>query len=389
MTCVNIGRKNKLQMAAKSKTTAEGSEGYFSSFLDENEKDHFNFVKPKEVVISSGSLALDSLIKIRSGSFVRLCGKGSELGKTSEAFVLARNYMKVMPNSKTLFIKAEARLTPEMQERQDLEFVTEPSKWKAGTVFVFSCNVFETIASAIEGLLPKMKEEGENLCIILDSLDGVILKADREKDIWSGSESVKVAGSALLLKILLRRLALQVVHYDVLFLLTSQYTAEIKLDPYSKAPPRQTDGSGGNAISHQTDTLLVYETKLSGDFILEKPDLKPDPVKNKTIGVYATVNIKKSSTDVSNQKVKIPIKRGRRGCAVWVEKEVADMIVAFELIKRAGAWYKFSEEIIELAKQDGVEIKEQHQGMNAVYEYIENDKAAFDWLYKKVQEIIS
>jgi len=379
-------------MPAKRKedqSSESDSKDMLSAFLKDNEQNHFNYLQPEEQTISSGSLGLDTLIKVRSGSFVRICGKGSELGKTSQCFVFAQNFMDKMEKSKTIFIKSEARLTPEMQKRTGMKFVTSPLDWEYGTVFVFSCNVFETIASLIESILPKMNEAGEKLCIILDSLDGVILKSDKEKNLWGGDENIKVAGVPLLTKILFKRLALKIVHFDALFLITSQYTADIKLDPYSKAPPRQTDGAGGSAINHQSDITLSYQPRYGGDYILEKANEKPDPIKNKSIVVYATVEIKKSSTDVTGSKVRIPIKKGRSGCAIWVEKELVDMIVAFELISKKGAWYSFSDTIIAMAKQDGVEIQPQHQGISSVYEYIENNKEVFEWLLKKVKEIIA
>jgi hypothetical protein len=207
--------------------------------------------------------------------------------------------------------------------------------------------------------------------------------------LWGGDESVKVAGVPLLTKILFKRLALQVVHYDVLFIITSQYTSEIKLDPYAKTPPRQTDGSGGFAINHQSDVTLSYQPRFpSTDIILEKPNEKPDPIKNKKLGVYATVEVRKSPTDVTGHRVRIPIKSDRIGCAIWVEKELVDMIVAFGLVTKRGSWFQFSEEIIDLALKDGVNIKAQHQGMNALYKYVEDDVKAFEWLLQKIKDII-
>ena len=127
-------------MASKKKEDSSNeadSKDMLSSFLKNNEENHFNYLQPEEVTISSGSLGLDTLIKVRSGSFVRVCGKGSELGKTSQCFVFSQNYMDKIEKSKTIFIKAEARLTPEMQKRTGMKFVTDPSDWEYGTVFVF------------------------------------------------------------------------------------------------------------------------------------------------------------------------------------------------------------------------------------------------------------
>ena len=379
---------------AKSKASKEETENVevsskdaLGSLLKLSKGDHYNDVVAKNLPISTGSLLLDSQIKIRSGSVIRLCGAGAELGKTSEAFVLAQNFMNVMPKSKTIYIKAESRLSPEMQKRSGHKFVSNSEDWEYGTVFVWSVNFFETIASTLESLLKTMHEGGEYLCIIWDSLDGTILKSDSQKDVW-GNESVKVAGVPLLTKLLFKRFALPLSHYDALMIITSQYSAAIKIDPYSKDVPRQIEGSGGSSIGHQSDYVLYYHPRYNGDFILEKPDEKPDLVKNKVLGVFSTVEIRKSATDVTGTKLKIPILKGRIGCAIWVEKEVVDMAVQYGQLTRKGAWFSFAQSLIDEAKIDGVEIKEQHQGINGVFDYIDSNRNIFDWLYTKFKKMI-
>jgi len=357
------------------------------ALLTLNKGDHYNNVVAQNLPISTGSLILDSLITIRSGSIIRLCGAGAELGKTSEAFVLADNFHKAFPKGKTIYIKAEARLSPDIQKRSGHKFVTDPKQWEYGTVFVWAVNYFETIASALEDLLKTMHELGEQLCIIWDSLDGTILKSDAQKNVW-GTESVKVAGVPLLSKLLFKRFALPLTHYDALMIVTSQYSANIKIDPYAKDVPRQVEGSGGSAIGHQSDYVLYYCPRYQGDYILEKPDEKPDPVKNKTLGVYSTIEIRKSGTDVTGTKVKIPISRNRVGSAIWVEKEVVDMAMQFGQLTRKGAWYSFSDSLVEEAKKDGVEIKVLHQGLNGVFEYVGENKEVFSWLLNKFKSLI-
>lgn len=382
-------------MAAKKKEeesapeSGSRSKGLLNSFLKEKKDSHYNFVESQSKFISTGSLQLDSLIKIRTGSIVRLAGKGSELGKTSQSLVLAKNYMDAMPKSKTLFIKAEARLSPEMVARSGHKFTNKSEDWEYGTIFVYSGNIFEDVADLIEKLLPAMHDEGEHLCIIIDSLDGLILRDDNEKSLWGGKESMKVAGIPLLSKALFRRISLQINHFDALMLITCQYSTPIKLDPYSKVPERQTDAAGGNSINHQSDITLSYSTRNNSDYIYEHPEIKPDPVKNRCIGVYATIDIKKSSTDVTGSRVKVPIAKGRIGNAIWREKEVVDMLISFELISRKGAWYNFNESFIQQAIKEGVEIQPQHQGMNSVYKYIEDNKLVFEWLYAKMLALIS
>lgn len=381
-------------MAKSKKESIDNEESKSSSksvmgdIMEETKDDHFNDIIPENKIISSGSLRLDSLAKFRSGSVIRLCGAGAELGKTSQAFVFAENFMKVFPKAKTLFIKAEARLTPEIQTRSGLKFVTKAEDWDYGTVFIWSINIFEPIANSLEKLIPSMHENGEKLAVIWDSLDGTILKGDSQKDVW-GNESVKVAGVPLLTKLLFKRLGHAITHFDVLLMITSQHSASIKIDPYSKDVPRQIEGSGGSSIGHQSDYVLYYTPRYNGDYILEKPDDKPDMVNNKVLGVYASVEFRKSSTDVTGTKVRVPIRKGRVGSAIWVEKEVIDLAISFGLLTRKGAWFSFNAELIEQAKESGIEMKEQHQGLPNVFQYLEANKPQYEWVLAKLKRLIS
>jgi hypothetical protein len=380
-------------MAAKKKeeeteVNENASKNALNSLLKSTEDDHFAFIDSQSSIISTGSLQLDSYVKIRSGDIVRLCAKGAELGKTSEAFVIAQNYLDTIPKSKAIYIKSEARLSPEIQRRSGHKFVTRAEDWNYGTVFVFPCNIFETIAKLLEDLLKEMRKSGEHLCIIWDSLDGVILRNDYTKEVWDGKESPKVAGVPLLSKLLFRRFALPLNYYNGLMIVISQYSAEIKLDPYSKDPPRQNSGSGGSSINHMSSYTLSYGPRYNKDLILENDNQPADPVKNKIIGVYATVEITKSGTDTSGTKVRVPIKKGIIGSAIWVSKEVVDICLQWELIKRSGAWYKFSEDFLAAAKLDGVELKESFQGLTSVYDYVESNEDIMMWMKEKAKSLI-
>jgi hypothetical protein len=362
------------------------SNNLLETLLKQNKDSHYNEVIPLNKHISTGSLILDSYVKIRSGGVVRLVAKTPESGKTSESFVLAENYMKEMDKAKALYVKAEGRLSPEMQARTGLKFVNTPQEWDYGTVFVLSCNVFEVVSEFIMKLSKQMHEEGEHLVIIIDSLDGLILKKDLEVKGVDGNQMV--AGVPKLTKLLFRHLALPIAHYDILLLITGQYSADIKLDPYAPNVPRMGDSAGGSSVPHQCDYVFQYLPRYQGDYILEKPDEKPDPSKNKILGVYATVEIKKSASDTTGVKVKIPIRKGRVGSAIWIEKEVVDLALQFGVLTRKGAWYSFADVIVNEAKEAGIELKPLHQGLNNVFEYVEGNKEVFGWLLNKFKTLI-
>lgn len=365
------------------------SNDIIASLMERHKDTLYNDIIPVNRLVSTGSLNLDQYVKIRSGSVVRLLGKGAELGKTSEAFVLSANYMAVMPKSKTLYIKAEARLTPEMRARSGHTFVTKAADWAYGTVLVLSMNDFEDTAGILETMIKETHARGEHLCIIIDALDGLILKGDREtKGI---GDNTMVAGVPKLTKLLFRRIGLSITHFDVLLVLLSQYSTDIKINPHAPAAPRQGTASGGSAVMHQADYALQYAQRYGGDYILEDPDEKPDPKTNRILGVWATLEILKSAADTSGIKVKIPIKKGRIGSAIWVEKEVVDLALSFDLLKREGPkspMYAFDPVLIKEAKEAGVELKDKIKGFANVYEYVEGDPKVFQWLLERFRRLL-
>jgi hypothetical protein len=247
-------------------------------------------------------------------------------------------------------------------------------------------NQFEVMADILEGLLKTMHKNGEKLCCIIDSLDGLILSSDlKDKKI---NESQMVGGVPKITKLFFRRMALPINKYNSFFCLLSQAAQEIKINPYEKNAPRAMGGSGGSSAAHASDIMIEFMPRYNGDLILENPKEKPS-LENRILGHEVTLKIAKSSNETDSMVCKIPIKRGRVGNAVWVEKEIVDLCLSFQIISKKGAWFSFEESIIEEIKKDGIELKSQFQGLESVYSYIEENRTVFDWFYKKFKKMIS
>lgn len=195
-----------------------------------------------------------------------------------------------------------------------------------------------------------------------------------------------------LTKELFRRLGLPITHYDVLLLITAQHSAEISLSQYAPKVHRQASASGGNSVAHQSDYVFEYQNRKQEDQILEDPKAKPDWRTNKSLGVYATIDIRKSGTDVTGARPRIPIRKGRIGSAIWIEREIADMMLQYALLTPkkdpktgkpgGGAWLTIDPEIREQVKTaTGVELPEHVNGMNNVYALIEESTKAVPFLY--------
>lgn len=346
--------------------------------------DHFNFVHNERLPLSTGSLLLDSYVKLKTGSVCRFCGP-LESGKTSQVLLLISNYLNTIPKSRGLYVKGEGRLSEEIQARSGLKFVFTQEEWDYGTVFVLESNIFESVCDIIQALLRKMYESGEKLVFAIDSLDGMILKKDYEKTM---GENVQPAGVPKMTKMFFRRLALAINKYDALALLTSQYAETFKIDMYAKDKPQPVQGVGGSAVSHQPDWIFEYGVRYTSHYILQDEDSKPDPIKNKIIGHVVNITLRKSTNEKTGVKVEIPIKYGQVGGSIWKSKEVGDFLLAWELAKRNKNTISFNSDIIEDAKKDGLELEPELVGKNNFYNYLEDNPEISNWFYNKCKQII-
>ncbi|NDD14897.1 MAG: hypothetical protein EB072_20240 [Betaproteobacteria bacterium] len=373
-----MGRKPKEEIV---QSTGPSASDRLLSFLKDNKEDHYNFEDEIYYKVSTGSLNLD--IATSGGlcpGLHRFIGM-NEGGKTSEALEVAKNFLKTVDNSRALLFKAEGRLSKEIKERSGMKFVTDPKDWVDGTCFVFECNIFETVSELMKDLI-QSNDENKRYIFILDSVDGLITKGDKEKTL---SEATKVAGGAVISSMLMKKISLALSKRGHMAIFISQVRSDIKLDPYAaNKEVRQTTATGGNALLHFANWILEFEPRYNKDLILEKPNEKYDAVKNKIIGHNVKIAIKKSTNESTNSKVQYPIKYGRKeGSSVWKEYEVIDQILSWEFATAKGAWVTFSDEIIDELKKSNIELKKQHQGIDNLRLYLEENKQITDYFYDK------
>lgn len=368
------------------KQDAVSSKSILGSFLKEKKEDHYNFEEAVNYRVSTGSLNMDMQTGGGLGPGLHRFVGFTEGGKTSASLEVMKNFLNTVPNSKGFYIKAEGRLSDEMRTRSGIKFVFDADGWEAGTCFVFESNIYETVVDAMRKLV-MYNEEKNKYMFIIDSVDGLIAKNDLDKTF---EESTKVAGGAVIAANLMKKISIAMTKRGHMAIFISQVRSDIKLDPYSSAPIRQTSATGGNALLHFANFIFEFEPRFEGDIILKDPAIKKaDPVKNPIIGHYCKIYIKKSPNEKSKNRVSYPIKYGRKdGRSVWLEKEIVDMLMTWELISRSGAWYYTSDELRELAKKSGTELPEKFQGENAVFQFIENDEKLTKILHKYFVDMI-
>jgi RecA/RadA recombinase len=295
-----------------------------------------------------------------------------------------RNFLK-MPNARGVYLKAEGRLGPEMRARSGVKFVYDPKEWEDGTCLVFECNIFEIVVDLMRNLVAA-KECGKIYNFLLDSVDGLIPQADLDRPF---SECNKIAGGAVISSTLMKKIGIALPKRGHMALFISQVRADIKLDPYSKAPVRQTTATGGNALLHYANWILEFEPKFKGDLILENEDAKYDAEKNKIVGHFAKITIKKSPNESTNNVIKYPICHGRKGgTSIWVEREISKMLMKWELLTKKGGWYTFDEDLVALVADAGVEMPNRLQGYGKVNDLILGDEKLKDFLLDYLQRIL-
>ena len=356
------------------------------NYLKANKEDHFNYEKENDYKVSSGSLQFDMCLGGGFGPGLHRFIGVNEGGKTSESLQVMKNFLGTIPKSQGLYIKAEGRLGPELQKRSGLKLVFSSEEWVEGTCFVFETNIYETAMTLIRKLMVENKEI--KYCFVVDSIDGLIRKGDSDKGF---EESSKVAGGAVIASNFCKQTSIAMSKRGHMAIFISQVRADIKLDPYSKSPVRQNTATGGNALLHYANTIMEFEPRFKGDLILQNPSLKTmDAKKNPIIGHNAKVTVKKSPNENSHTTLTYPIRYGRvDGNSIWVEKEIVDLLYAWEFVEKKGAWIKPVDDFKELLDSKNLEFPDKIQGDNNLFKTIEGDKELCLFLIDYFKEQIS
>ncbi len=346
-------------------------------FLKETKEDHYNFEEEINYKVSSGSLEFDLQMGGGFGPGLHRFVGMNEGGKTSESLEVMRNFLK-MPGTRGVFIKAEGRLSPEMKERSGINFVFSADEWVDGTCFVFESNIYEIVVDLMRRLV-QFNDDKAKYCFVLDSVDGLIPKNDVGKNF---EDSTKVAGGAVIAGVFMKKMSIALQKRGHMAIFISQVRADIKLDPYTKAPVRQTTATGGNALLHFANWIIQFEPRYNGDAILRNASVKKmDSKTNPPIGHFAKVTIKKSPNEKTNTSISYPIRYGQKGGkSIWIEKEIVDLLLAWEFVKKSGAWLSITEDFKEVLQDTDFDLPEKIQGENNLFKLIEGNEGFCEFL---------
>lgn len=315
-------------------------EDIIKSYLDKNDEEGINeFEKSanNDYLVSTGSLKFDQKVGGGLGpGIIRFVGP-TESGKTSEALEIAKNFLNLHKNSKVIYFKCEGRLSQKILDRSGVDQER-----------------FEVIkgreCSLVFGLMKSLIRDtrGINYCFIVDSTDALTIKANNGKD----DESEKRVGGGSIPAIMAQLLPqISDITHELghMCIMLSQHRDEIVIGYQKKT--KNVGASGGNALLHYADWTFEYELVRNMDLIMENEG--KDKEKMRVIGHTSRVVIKKSMNETTHEVVHYPIRRkSENGKSIWLEREVYDLLLMYDLVKKKGGWFNFDEEIFNTINEE-------------------------------------
>ena len=356
-----------------------GGKSILSSHLKDNKDSHYNFEDEQIFNVSTGSILLDSELggSLEIPAIVRFTGVSGG-GKTSSALLIMNNFLKTIPNAKGLLVKAEGRLNSNVKRISGVDFVDKPEDWDNGKCFVLRSNVYENIATLILELIQN-NPENTRYYFLIDSMDALISKNDLSKGF---DDSAKVAAGAVLTSNFLRRIMLPLSTFGHICGLISQVRSNVQINPYAKGDPKLTNSSGGNALQHYADWIFEFQPRYKSDQIIED---------GKIIGHWSKILLRKTTNEKDGTEVTYPIRHGRSdGKSVWLEYEIADMLIQWGFAKKSGAWIAFDKTLIEeVKKETDQDLPEKIQGMEQLRTFLEENSKICGYLFNKFKIALS
>ena len=342
----------------------------------ENKKYHYNNYQDDDYKISSGSINLDLALGGGFPSGAHRFTGVNEGGKTSCALTVAKNFQNHFGDKgMVVYVRSEGRLSPELLNRCGID--QSPEKF-----FKFDCNIFEKVFQLIRTLVEENPDEKKYLFII-DSVDALCRIGDYDKPF---DESEQVAGGALVTSVFLKKMVLPITKMGHMMILTSQVRVEVAANPYASRGGPKVKQAGGNAVKHYANFILEFQERYTNDIIYTNPSASRIEDKGDPIGHICKIMFRKSVNEKTGGVVRYPIRYGQKnGNSIWVEKEIIDMMKLWGYIEQKGAWISFDQDIIDLAKSEGIECPEKIQGENKLTEFIDQNKKFTTFMLKQIQ----
>jgi RecA/RadA recombinase len=362
------------------------------SHLNAHKEDHFNFEDTITDRTRASSLLLSAAMDggLEPGAH-RAVGVTTG-GKTSCTLDFMYHFLKVNQGKlrRGVYVKSEGRLSPEVIARSGVVFTTDPKEWKDGTCLLLESNVFEFVFSFFGDLI-RNNPLKVRYFFMIDSMDTMGKRADLAK---TYEDAAQVAGGAVITSVFFKKTGVALAKRGHIMWFISQVRDFIKVTTGggggAPTAPRQGNSSGGHAVEHAGDWVLEFMPRWKDDVIRENAD----DDNSKPVGHYCKIRIVKSNNEKYTTVIRYPIKYGRiNATSVWVEREIADLLIQWELVTRdseKGAMYTIAPALVtEVKEATGEELPEKIRGRDNIYKLLENNPKITAFLYEKFLKLIT
>lgn len=353
------------------------------SQLNANKEDHLNFEETVNDKTRASSLQVTAHMDggLQPGAH-RAVGVSAG-GKTSCVLDFMYHFLGMNGGKgrRGVYVKSEGRLSNETISRSGIFFTTDPKQWKDGTCLLLESNVFEFVFGLLGDLI-RNNPSKHRYFFMIDSMDTMGKRDDLKKGF---EDAQQVAGGAVMTSVFFKKTSSALSKRGHIMWFISQVRDFIRITTGggggAPTAPRQGNSSGGHAMEHAGDWVLEFLPRYKDDIIRE--DQADD--NSKPIGHYCKIRVVKSNNEKYTTIIRYPIKYGRvNATSVWVEREIAELLKQWELVTKKGSWFAIAQSLREEVKAAiNVDLPEQVQGMNNVFQLLEDDPKLTGYLYDK------
>jgi len=325
----------------------------------------------EDEIISTGSVRFDILINGGFRPGMSLFFGDEETGKTAQGLVWGKNWQdKYGDKAWVFYFDAEGRGTKYKIEMSGID--QSRLTWIRG-------NTGEDIFEQMDKVICRNKK-GYRFFFLLDSMDAIITKADKEKTFH---DAQKVAGGALLNSVMGKKLSNPIHggghHLYMCSQLRTKNIGGMGAGRESASP------SGGKSPKFYADITGRLFKGWSDTFIKDGESI---------IGNKTKIKLTKSYNETTNVEFDLPVKLRHKG-GIWREYEAFLMAQEWGWILKSGAWFKFTEMFEKFLQDDksGLSILNPKgeptniQGETSVVKYLEEHPELVAYMEAKVKAL--
>jgi hypothetical protein len=208
----------------------------------------------------------------------------------------------------------------------------------------------------------------------IDSADALIRRDDDDKVTADGE---KVAAGGLLMSLLFKKAGAILNKLGHCLFVISQIRASVEGKYATKDQNKSVGGGGSNALTHGVNQVWNFKGRTKDKNIMEG---------DKVVGHHCEIALSKGVKERIDIVVKYPVKHGeKKGKSVWVEYEIADLLITWGYVEKKGSWINFDADFIKELKDAGFSLEDEIkvQGLGQLKDWLEENPDITNHLYQK------